>query len=100
MHFSRNGFNIGCFALSDQRQYVLQQMIVIPEIQNIMGNRPSNRNRPEPSTSLTQDGIGNSWKNTSTTFTKMVLWSVCDLRENTDLQLNNFFGPLSLERFY
>ena len=33
---------------------------VLPEIQNIMGSLPLNRNGPEPSTSLTEDGIGNA----------------------------------------
>ena len=45
------------------RQSVLLLMIVIPEIQSIMGSLPLNRNRPEPRTSLTVDGIGNALKN-------------------------------------
>ena len=36
---------------------------VIPELQNIMyGSLPSNRNVPEPCTSLTEYGNGNAWK--------------------------------------
>ena len=59
-------------------------MIVIPELQNIVGNFPLNRNGPEPNTSLTEDDIDNAWKNTNTKFTKKDLSSACDLREYAD----------------
>ena len=43
---------------------------VVPEIQNIIGNLPLNRNGPEPSTSLNEAGISNAWKNKNTKFAK------------------------------
>ena len=56
---------------------------VIPEIQNVIGNLPLNRNGPEPCTSLAEDGIGNAWKNTNTKGTKKDSWYACDLREDS-----------------
>ena len=57
---------------------------VIPELQNTKLRLPLNRNSPEPCTSLTEDGIGNAWKNTNTKFTEKDSRSDCDLREDTD----------------
>ena len=79
--FSRNGF------VDDVLQSQINRKIssaikdrVIPEIQNIMRRLPLNRNGPEPSTSLTEDSIGNAWKNKNTKVTKKESTSACERR--------------------
>ena len=76
--------------------------IDVPETQNTMGNLPSNRNGPEPGRTLTENGIGNAWKNTNTKFTKKDSSSACGLREDTDFasySLNDDyqFRPIRME---
>ena len=56
---------------------------VNPEVQNIMGSLPSDRNGPDPSTSLTEDGVDNASKSRNTKLTKKDSRSACDLREDT-----------------
>ena len=59
---------------------------VIPKRQSITGSLPLNRNGPEPSTSLTEHGIGNAWKNKNT-ITEKDSKSACDLRQDTNFTL-------------
>ena len=57
------------------------------------------RNGPEPSTILTEDGIGNAWKNKNRKFSKKDSRSTCDLREDTDFAPYNWACDCSFHCF-
>ena len=58
--------------------------IIIPEIQNMVGNLPLNQHGVGPSTSFDENRTGNMWKNTNEKITKKDSRSACDLRDHTD----------------
>ena len=57
---------------------------IIPEIQNMLENLPSNQHGVELCASAIENGTGNVWKHAKTKLAKKDSRSACDLRDHAD----------------